>query len=174
MAVFAALSAVTGKDTADFVTVVVASRMVAAGSTLVETDVKLAKMPREAIPEGVLTQTQDAIGKITGTGIRPNQILTDLTLIGSTSGDGMVVLSVRLDNPELASLSPPGTYVTLFSTSSAKPVASHVLVAAIPATDNSNLLGGKSSKILLVRVSAEQAGAITMAMSSSTMTLAIG
>ena len=172
--VFAALSAVTGKDTSDLVTVVVAGRLVAAGSTVTDSDVRLARMPRQAVPDGVLTQTQDAIGKVAGTGIRIGQILTDLTLVGGAATDGTVVLSVKLDNPELASLAPPGTRVTLYATTSAQPVASHVLVVAVPTVGSGNVLGGTSATVLLVRVTAAEAGAITMAMSSSTLTLAIG
>jgi Flp pilus assembly protein CpaB len=172
--VFAALSAVTGKDSADLVSVVVSSRLVSAGSTVTETDVKLARMPREAVPDGALTETRDAIGKVAGTGVRSGQILTDLTLVGGGTTDGTVVLSVKLDNPELAALAPPGTRVTLYATTSAQPVASHVLVVAVPTVGGGNVLGGASATVLLVRVTAQEAGAITMAMSSSTLTLAIG
>ena len=172
--VFAALSAVTGKDTADLVAVVVASRQVAAGSTITDTDVKVMRMPRQAVPDGVLTQTQEAIGKVAGTGIRSGQILTDLTLVGGATTDGTVVLSVKLENPELASLAPPGTRVTLYATTSAQAVASPVLVVAVPAVGSGNVLSGTSGTVLLVRVTAAEAGAITMAMSSSTLTLAIG
>jgi pilus assembly protein CpaB len=172
--VFAALSAVTGKDSADLVTVVVSSHMVAAGSTVTETDVKLARMPRQAVPDGALTETRDAIGKVAGTGVRSGQILTDLTLVGGGTIDGTVVLSVKLDNPELATLAPPGTRVTLYATTSVQPVASHVLVVAVPTVGGGNVLSGASATVLLVRVTAEEAGAITMAMSSSTLTLAIG
>jgi len=171
--VFAALSAVTAKDSSDLVTVVVASRLVAAGSTVTDSDVRLARMPPQAVPEGVITQAQDAVGKVAGTGIRAGQILTDLTLVGGTETDGTVVLSVRLDNPELASLAPPGTRVTLYATTSAQPVASHVLVVAVPTVSGGNVLSGSSATVLLVGVTADEAGAITMAMSSSTLTLAI-
>lgn len=174
VSVFAALSAVTGKDSADLVTAVVTSRLVSAGSTVTDGDVKLARMPRRAVPDGVLTRTQEAVGKVAGTGLRSGQILTDLTLVGGATTDGTVVLSVKLDNPELASLAPAGTRVTLYATTSAQPVASHVLVVAVPAVSGGNLLGGTSATVLLVRVTAAEAGAITMAMASSTLTLAIG
>jgi Flp pilus assembly protein CpaB len=172
--VFAGLSAVTRTDAADLVTVVVTTRLVSAGSTVTRDDVKLARLPSPAVPEGALTLSQDAIGRVAGTGIRTGQILTDLTLIGGAASDGSVVLSVRLDNPELASLAPPGTRVTLFATTSAEPVASHVLVVAIPAVENGGILGGTASKVLLVRVTPDEAGRITRALSSSTLTLAIG
>ena len=172
--VFAALSAVTGRDTSDLVPVVVASRLVVAGSTVTDTDVRVARMPTQAVPDGALVRTQDAIGKVAGTGIRAGQILTDLTLVGGAPGDGTVVLSVKLDNPELASLAPPGTRVTLYATTSAQAVASHVLVVAAPTVSGGNVLSPSSTTVLLVRVTADQAGAITMAMSSSTLTLAIG
>lgn len=174
VSVFAALSAVTGKDTSDLVSVVVASRLVAAGATVTDSDVTLARMPRQAVPDGALGQTSAAVGKVAGTGIRSGQILTDLTLVGGATSDGTVVLSVTLDNPELAALAPPGTRVTLYATTSAQPVASHVLVVAVPAAGGGNVLSGSSATVLLVRVTAEEAGAITMAMSSSTLTLAIG
>jgi hypothetical protein len=64
--------------------------------------------------------------------------------------------------------------VTLYATTSAQPVASHVLVVAVPTVGGGNVLGGASATVLLVRVTAQEAGAITMAMSSSTLTLAIG
>ena len=172
--VFATLSAVTSRDTSDLVPVVVASRLIVAGSTVTDTDVRVARMPRQAVPDGALVRTQDATGKVAGTGIRAGQILTDLTLVGGATGDGTVVLSVKLDNPELASLAPPGTRVTLYATTSAQPVASHVLVVAVPAVGGGNVLSPSSATVLLVRVTADQAGAITMAMSSSTLTLAIG
>ncbi len=172
--VFAGLSAVTHTDGADLVTVVVASRLVSGGSTVRADDVKLARMPPEAVPEGALTAVQDATGKVAGTGLRTGQILTDLTLVGGSSSDGSVVLSVKLDNPELAALAPPGTRVTLFATTSAEPVAAHVLVVAIPAVENGGILGAASSKVLLVRVTPDEAARITRASSSSTLTLAIG
>jgi Flp pilus assembly protein CpaB len=172
--VFAGLSAVTRTDAADLVTVVVTTRLVTAGSTVTRDDVKLARLPPPAVPEGALTLAQDAIGKVAGTGIRTGQILTDLTLVGGAASDGSVVLSVKLDNPELAVLAPPGTRVTLFATTSAEPVASHILVVAIPAVDNGGILSGAASKVLLVRVTPDEAGRITRALSSSTLTLAIG
>jgi Flp pilus assembly protein CpaB len=174
VSVFAGLSAVTGKDSSELVTVVVATRLVAAGSTVTDTDVKLARMPRQAVPDGALSQTREAVGKVAGTGVRAGQILTDLTLVGGTTGDGTVVLGVKLDNPELAALAPPGTRVTLYATTSAQAVASHVLVVAVPAVGTGNVLSGTTARVLLVRVTASEAGAITMAMSSSTLTLAIG
>jgi Flp pilus assembly protein CpaB len=172
--VFAGLSAVTRTSSEDLLTVVVTSRLVAAGSTITADDVKLARMPPQAVPEGALTLVQDAIGKVAGTGIRTGQILTDLTLVGGASSDGSVVLSVKLDNPELAALAPPGTRVTLFATTSAEPVASHVLVVAIPALENGGILSAAASKVLLVRVTPDEAGRITRALSSSTLTLAVG
>ena len=174
VAVFAALSAVTGKDSSDLVGVVVADRLVAAGSTVTDADVRMARMPRQAVPDGALIQTKEAVGKVAGTGIRTGQILTDLTLVGGASDDGTVVLSIKLDNPELAALAPPGTRVTLYATTSAQAVASHVLVVAVPASGGGNVLSGSSSTVLLVRVTPVEAGAITMAMASSTLTLAIG
>lgn len=174
VSVFAALSAVAGKDTSDLVTVVVASRLVPAGSTVTDTDVRPARMPRQAVPDGALSQTRDAIGKVAGSGLRAGQILTDLALVGGTTTDGTVVLSVKLANPELAALAPPGTRVTLYATTSAQPVASHVLVVAVPTVGGGNVLSGTSATVLLVRVSAQEAGAITQAMSASTVTLAIG
>ena len=171
---FAGLSAVTRTDTADLVTVVVTRRLVAAGSTVMGDDVKLAQMPSQAVPEGALIRIQEAVGKVAGTGIRTGQILTDLTLVGGTPSDGSVVLSVKLDNPELAALAPPGTRVTLFATTSAEPVASHVLVVAVPTVDGGGILSAASSKALLVRVTPDEAGRITRATSSSTLTLAIG
>lgn len=174
VAVFAGLSALTGSDSSDTVPVVVAARLVAAGSTVAESDVTLARMPRTAVPDGALTQVRDAVGKVAGTGIRSRQMLTDLTLVGGASPDGTVVLSVRLDNPELASLAPPGTRVTLYATTSAKPVATHILVVAAPEVGGGNILSGSGTTVLLVRVTSDQAGAITTAMAASTLTMAIG
>ncbi len=174
VAVFAGLSALSGTESSDLVPVVVAARLVAPGTTVVPSDVKLARMPRAAVPDGVLTQVQEAVGKVTGSGIRPGQILTDLTLVGGAPSDGSVVLSIHLDNPELASLAPPGTRVTLYATASAQAVATHVLVVAAPQVGSGNLLGGAASTVLLVRVTSDEAGAITTAMSSSTLTMAIG
>ncbi|HSN12863.1 MAG TPA: SAF domain-containing protein [Propionibacteriaceae bacterium] len=174
VAVFASLSAVTGREEPDAVTVVVAARLVPAGSTVTEADVRLARMPRTAVPDGVLTRVQDAMGKVTGTGIRSGQMLTDLSLVGGAAQDGTVVLSVRLDNPELAALAPPGSRVTLYATTSAKAVVTHVLVVAAPDVGGGGILSGSSTSVLLVRVTPEEAGAITAAMAASTLTLAIG
>ena len=174
VAVFASLSAVTARDEADAVTVVVAARLVAAGSTVTDSDVRLAHMARTAVPDGVLTRVQDAVGKVAGTGIRRGQMITDLTLVGGSAQDGTVVLSVRLDNPELAALAPPGSRVTLYATTSAKPVVTHVLVVAAPDVGGGGILGSSSAGVLLVRVTSEEAGAVTTAMAASTLTMAIG
>lgn len=172
--VFASLSAVTGSEEPDAVSVVVAARLVAAGSTVTDSDVRVVRMPRTAVPDGVLIRVQDAVGKVAGTGIRSGQMLTDLTLVGGASPDGTVVLSVRLDNPELAALAPPGSRVTLYATTSATAVVTHVLVVAAPDVGGGGILSGSSTSVLLVRVTTEEAGAITAAMAASTLTLAIG
>lgn len=174
VAVFAGLSAMTRSDAADLTTVVVATRLVPAGATVSPDDVRLARVPREVLPDGALIEVGEAAGRVAGSGLRAGQILTDLSLVGGAAGDGSVVLSIKLDNPELASLAPPGTRVTLYATTSAEPVASHVLVVAVPATGGGGVLGGAPSSILLVRVTTEEAGRLTRAMSTSTMTLAIG
>lgn len=174
VAVFSGLSAVTRSDAADLVTVVVATRLISAGSTVAEGDVRAARMPSQAVPDGVLTDVRDAVGRVAGSGLRSGQMLTDLSLVGGTSGDGSVVLSIKLDNPELAALAPPGTRVTLYATTSAEPVVSHVLVVAVPAAAGGGIFSGTSSSVLLVRVTTEEAGRLTRAMSTSTMTLAIG
>jgi len=172
--VFSTLSALTGRDSADLVAVVVATRLVAAGDTVTATDVALTRLPRDAIPDGALTEVALAVGKVAGTGVRARQVLTDLTLVGGTTSDGTVVLSVRLDNPELAALAPPGTRVSLYATTSAEAVATHVLVVAAPSGDGGSILSPSSATVLLVRVTTEQAGSITQAMAQSTLTLAIG
>lgn len=174
VAVFSGLSAVTRSDAADLVTVVVATRLIPAGSTVAEGDVREARMPSQAVPDGVLTDVRDAVGRVAGSGLRSGQMLTDLSLVGGTSGDGSVVLSIKLDNPELAALAPPGTRVTLYATTSAEPVVSHVLVVAVPAAAGGGIFAGTSSSVLLVRVTTDEAGRLTRAMSTSTMTLAIG
>lgn len=174
VAVFSGLSAVTRGETADLVTVVVATRLVPAGGTVNDGDVRLARMPPQAVPEGALVAVGDAVGRVAGAGIRPGQILTDLSLVGGTAGDGSVVLSIKLDNPELATLAPPGTRVTLYATTSAEPVVAHVLVVAVPAASGGGVLGSSTSSVLLVRVTTEEAGRLTRAMSTSTLTLAIG
>ncbi len=122
----------------------------------------------------MLTNVADAVGRVAGAGIRAGQILTDLSLVGGTAGDGSVVLSIKLDNPELAALAPPGTRVTLYATTSAEPVVAHVLVVAVPASGGGGVLGASTSSVLLVRVTTDEAGRLTRAMSTSTMTLAIG
>lgn len=171
---FAGLSAVTRGATDDLVAVVVTTRLVPAGMTVGADDLAVTQVPAAVAPDGVLTQTQDAVGKVAGTGLRKGQMLTDMTLVGGSASDGSVVLSIKLDNPELAALAPPGTRITLFTTTSSEPVASHILVVAAPVAQTGGILGGTASAVLLVRVSPEEAGRLARAMSSSTLTLAIG
>lgn len=152
--------------------VVVAQRLIPAGSTITADDLRLVDLPVMAIPESALRDPAAAVGRLVGTGIPRGQVLTEQNLVISNPSAGRLVVGVRISDPDLARLAPPGTRVTLFAAGSPEPVVSQVLVRASPGPSDPG--PGSRSGLLLVETDIAQAAAIATASSQTTLTVAIG
>ncbi len=172
--VWVTLAVLTSSRAQDTASVLVAARLVPAGTMLAKDDVRVSSLPKDAVPEGALTSVDRAVGHVVGSGLRPGQMLTDLSLVAGGPPEGRLVVGVKVSDPDMARLAPPGTRVTLYGAASVDPVVSHVLVVAVPAGTADAF--GTSSRVgmIMVDVSPAEAGALARAMASSSLTVAIG
>lgn len=175
LAGLAALLALTGLSrgaTVETTEVVTAARLVPAGSVLTTDDLEVTRLPASAVPDGAARAVEPLLGQLVGAGLRRGQVLTDLAVVVSSQTDGRLVVGVRVTDPDLARLAPPGTRVTLFAAGAAEPVVSHVVVRGSPARAEG--LGASRGGLLLVEVDAAQAAAIARLSASTALTVAIG
>ena len=91
--------------------VIVASKELAAGSVLVETDLKEIRIPQSAIVANSLAKTE-LVGKMLSANIAPDEQLTSTRVIASNHviSDQRVV-GVRIIDSEIASILRPGSLV---------------------------------------------------------------
>ncbi|CAM00111.1 hypothetical protein SACE_0770 [Saccharopolyspora erythraea NRRL 2338] len=106
----------------DGVPVLVAARDLAPGHVLEPDDVARRTMPAELAPGGVLSEVDEATGRVLGTASRSGEPLTDVRLAGPaqtalTTGDPRhAAVPIRLADPDVADLLHPGRRVDIVTT----------------------------------------------------------
>jgi pilus assembly protein CpaB len=136
--------------------VVLTAHDVAAGTVLRESDLRLARLPSAAVPDGSLRDRTGAVGRTVSSAVRRGEVLTDVRLAGADSvrglGEGVVAAPVRIADADSAALLRPGdlVYVLAAATSpgatddEARLVASAVRVLSAPRPAG----GGLGSSVL--------------------------
>jgi Flp pilus assembly protein CpaB len=134
------------------VDVVVASRDVAAGSTLQARDLRVVSRPVGSVPEGSLTSYAGVAGRAVASAVRRGEVLTDVRLVGPSSlrglGAGVVAAPVRVADAQSATLLQPGDVVDVLAAApagggfEARLVASGARVLSVPRADAGELGAG--------------------------------
>lgn len=121
------------------VTVLAAGHDLAAGSPLTAADLTAIAVPRSLAPDGVLTATESAVGRVVAGPVRRGEALTDVRLLGSglLTDVGLVAAPVRLADAATATLLHAGDRVDVLATpidgtGPALTVAAALQVLAVP------------------------------------------
>src|SRR4051794_32309608 len=125
------------------VTVLIAARDLAAGTTLAAPDVSSVALPALAVPSGALRLESGAIGRVLAGPMRRGEPLTDVRLAGAgllpASSTGLVGVPVRLADAASAALVTAGDRVDVLAAGTAaggaaqaQVVAADVEVLAVP------------------------------------------
>ncbi|MDR1807251.1 MAG: SAF domain-containing protein [Propionibacteriaceae bacterium] len=148
-----ALATVASGRSDTLVTVVTVAQRVAAGATVTAADVTQTGVPAQFVPEGALADPADAVGHLAAAALPRGAIVTADDLVaasGRTTVDGRLVLTVPLDQAELADLLHPGDRVALILSdySGVTTVADDVVIVALTEPEGS-LFGGGAASVLV-------------------------
>lgn len=135
-----------------------------AGRMLSEGDLRREAVPEAAVPDRVLADPAEAVGKSLAGPVPAGQMITQWDLLGGrASSAGRVVAPLRLDDTEVAGLLTVGERVDVLATGSsgdrARVVASGVRVVGLPRPEDEDGLTGDdpSGALVLVEVPIEVA-----------------
>jgi Flp pilus assembly protein CpaB len=163
------------------VPVLTAARDLRWGAALVPSDLAVTQVPSASVPDGALTSTAEARGRLLASPVRRGEPITDVRLVGPSllSEPGLVAVGVRIADAGLAALVRPGSLVDVLAAGggdeferpvglgSAEVVASGVRVLAVPGGRRTGLDGA------LVLVAATEAQAARLAAAAALGRLSI-
>ena len=159
--------------------VVVAAADLPAGTTLTPDDLRVVRLPGDAIPDGVAATSETLVRRVLAGGVRRGEPLSDARLVGtgltSLLPVGQVAAPVRLADLAVAALVRAGDRVDVLATVSgagtADRVASAALVLAAPAQDGGEDHPGAG--LLLLAVEPETAARLAAASAGATLTVSL-
>jgi pilus assembly protein CpaB len=182
LAVVAAVAAVvTGISAASppdppSVEVVRATHRLDNGSVLEAADLRLGRLPRQAVPDEALTRVSDLVGRTLSGTVTNGQVLTAPDVVSrATTAPGMVIAPLRLTDAGVVSLLATGQRVDIVAADSesgkASVVAADVVIAALPRGEPDGGLGADSGALVLVQV--DRTTATRLAQANSTRSLSV-
>lgn len=158
--------------------VLIAVRDLAAGRTIGLDDLRPEARPSRQLPDGVLSNSKDAVGRVVSGAVRRGEIITDRRLLGpglSAGLDpGLVAAPIRLIDLDVAGLLRPGDRVDILAvgpdSEMADVVADDVLVLAVPLAESGRSAVFEPLGLVVVAVAQETAARLASAASASTLT----
>lgn len=176
MSVLMALSPAAPKSA----TLLVATTTLPAGTALGPEQLKAVDVPLSLVPEGALTDSQAALGRILAVPRTRGAILTTSDFVGRdllTGGDGLDLVSFRVADSGVVALLSVGDVISVIGSTSegvTKPIASRVRIAALHEQVSSGALGGSAtSQGALVVVAAPPSTAQELAAASAQYALSV-
>ncbi|MDP4746755.1 MAG: SAF domain-containing protein [Candidatus Nanopelagicales bacterium] len=147
--------------------VIVASKELAAGSVLVETDLKEIRIPQSAIVANSLAKTE-LVGKMLSANIAPDEQLTSTRVIASNHviSDQRVV-GVRIIDSEIASILRPGSLVDVVKLNNSNGIYGGVIaknVSVIAIASKKSSFGSSAGSVVMVSTNNDTA--VTLAINS--------
>jgi Flp pilus assembly protein CpaB len=166
------------------VAAVVTARDVAAGAELTSRDVRVARVPPDAVPDGALTSAARARGHTAAATLAAGTIVTPGLVSGDTSArsapDGRVVVALPAGDDPTAALLGPGAHVDLLASTAdgSRYLARRALVlpSPRPASGSGGLLGGGATPVaatLVVAVEPSEAKALAARADGSRLTTVV-
>jgi hypothetical protein len=138
------------------VEVVVSTHALQANQQVSPSDVKLVRIPTDAVPKGALTSVAAATGRRLVHSVGEGAVLGDDAFALSAlvaPADGEVLVPVRLADEAVMTLLGVGSRITIVGSSydnNITTLASNVRVALLPGVTSSGLIGGSSGGLILV------------------------
>lgn len=179
IAVLAGLNAVNAR-TQDLREVVVAARPIDGGTTVAAADLRLARLPDDAIPEGAVSDPAAVIGRTTRAALPGRRVLVEADILGSSGGvtAGRVALPVQFGTSQAVALLSSGVRIDVLGPQAGSAgyqvVAADVRVITVVAQAGaSSPFGGGESGPVLLEVDSSQASAILAAAAIGSVSFAL-
>jgi len=183
LAVVAAIAAVlTGISAAApagpvMITAVRARTQLAGGTVLSASDFSVDRVAAAAVPEGVVTDPDDLVGKTLAAPVAANQMMT---LLATTSARGAVaaghvIAPLKLADSGQAALLQPGDVVDVVAADAeaeqAAVIAARARVVTVPEVPDDRAGPAPEGALVLVDVDAQTATALAQAAASATLSI---
>ena len=162
------------------VPLVVAARDLPGGGVLREADLVTTDALPAAVPAGMVTDIDSALGRLLAGPVRRGEAITDVRLVGPSLlegwGDGLLAVPVRIADSGAVTIARPGELIDLIAApvdgqGEAGPIAIGVPVLAIPAQTEGGLHA--DGALIIVAVNPAQAADLAEAAVSARISLAI-
>lgn len=158
--------------------VVVASRDLPGGTELSSADVRLVRLPADAVPNAVLERPTQAVDRILAGPVRKGEPLTDRRLVGDalvdSYGPDMVATPVRIADPDVVRLLKVGDHIDVYAASarggSGRSVVDNAPVVALPAPTEDTRTGGA---LVVLAVSSTEAANLASASAESVLAVSL-
>jgi Flp pilus assembly protein CpaB len=158
--------------------VVKAKSQLPGGTVLSATDLALDRVVAADVPEGVVTDPNDLVGKTLAGPVAENQMMTPLTTTTARTGvpPGHVIAPLRLADPALAALLRPGDVVDVVAadTDGEQPavvIAAGARVVTVPELLDDRAGPGPDGGLVLIDVDSHIAALVAQAAASATLSI---
>jgi pilus assembly protein CpaB len=159
-------------------TVVKVKSQLPAGMLLSASDLVLDRVIASDVPEGVLTDPNELVGKTLAAPVAQNQMMTLLNVISARTSvrPGHVIAPLRLGDAALTALLRPGDVVDVVAADPeggdpATVVASNVRVVTVPEAPNDRASPGPDGGLVLIDVDSRTAAIVAQAAASATLSI---
>jgi Flp pilus assembly protein CpaB len=160
------------------ITVVKAKSQLPGGTVLSATDLALERVVAADVPEGVVTDPNDLVGKTLAGPVAENQMMTSLTTTTARTSvpPGHVIAPLRLADPALAALVRPGDMVDVVAadTDGEQPavvIAAGARVVTVPELPDDRAGPGPDGGLVLIDVDSHTAALVAQAAASATLSI---
>ena len=176
VAVYCVLTVLTEPEPG--VRLLVAAREVPAGATLSPADLTVLTLPPEAVPDGALTEPDQALGRTVVAQVPPRAVITTscLTSTGTLVAPGRLALPVTLAAAAPVALLRPGDTIDLLgvgSTGVVEVLARGVRVVTITVADQAGGLVAGEDPVVLVDLSPAEATLVVAAATAGPLAFAL-
>jgi pilus assembly protein CpaB len=160
------------------ITVVKAKSQLPGGAVLSATDLVLDPVVASDVPENVLTDPNELIGKTLAAPVAENQMMTPLTTtVARTSAQpGHVIAPLRLGDPAVTALLHPGDVVDVVAADAqgeqpAIVIAAGARVVTVPEVPDDRAGPGPEGGLVLIDVDSHTATLLAQAAASATLSI---
>jgi Flp pilus assembly protein CpaB len=159
-------------------TVVKARSQLPGGTILSATDLTLDRAVADDVPEGVVTDPNDLVGKTLTAPVAENQMMTPLTTTAARTSvpPGHVIAPLRLADPTLTALLRPGDIVDVVAADAdgeqqAVVIAAGARVVTVPEVPDDRAGPGPDGGLVLIDVDSHTATVVAQAAASATLSI---
>ena len=159
------------------ITVVKARTQLPGGTVLSASELRVDRAVAADVPEGVVTDPNDLVGKTLTAPVAKNQTMTQLTTTAARSAvpPGRVIAPLRLADAALAASLRPGDVVDVLAANSeaeqAAVVAARARVVTVPAMSEDRTAPATVGALVLIDVDGQTATVLAQAAASATLSI---